>query len=309
MKIILIVLVLLSGCGSDTYIDIYTVPSLKDTDWSYSPGEEQTPVVWNDRLLIVMFQRPLEVESFVQIIDFETKEIVTSVQTPGRTIGSAIVANGRLYLFAITGLDLVAGGIGSTGNSIVMIESQDLKNWSEPMIVYTATPGTFIWNTSVAPSPNGYILAYDFSTSTAESSPSQARFIESSNLISWKDVPGTLLGANGYFAAVTIRYSNGYYYAAYTQSYHNKSGYYLTNVVSRSVDLNAWELAPYALASPVGDRFDQYSATDADLAEFNGKTYVIYSTGPQSHIDKQMLRSKICDCSMDKLFLSAFSGH
>lgn len=295
----------LFGCGRDENHNIYTSPMLAHTTWAIQPGEEQTPVVWKGRIVIVMFQRPIDMASFVQVVDYETKEVLSVVETPGFAIGTAFVEDETLYVFGTTKLDVI-GGYVNTDNSIELMTTSDLISWSNRKTVYQAAPGTMIWNLSVTADPNGYVMAYDFSSGAVGVASSQSRFLSSADLVNWHSTTGVLHGHNNYLAAVTIRYSNGYYYVAYTQSYHNKAGYYLPNVVSRSTDLVTWESAVWALVSPVNDPFDQYSATDADLVEFNGKTVVIYSTGDQLSWAGQLLRSKVCDCSMDSLLSGLF---
>lgn len=297
---------ILYGCGTSNNQTIYTVPGLQATSWTMKPSEEETPVIWNGRIIIIMFQRPEGGTPYVQVVDYETKAVLSSVETTDFTMGSAIVENGTLYIYGTTELD-TATAIANPGNSIELISTNDMQTWSSPQIIYTTSPGTIVWNTSVAKTNTGYVMAYDFSASTSETSPSQARFLASTDLYNWNQTGGVLYGENNYLAAITIRYNGDYYYAAYAQSYHDKSGYYLPTIVSRSTDLRTWETGTkYALVSPLDEPVDLSTATDADLVELNGKTIVFYSTGPQNGWTNQVLRARECYCSSKDLFLSAF---
>ena len=276
---IAILFVLLAGCGQD-YTEIYTNPQTVDLGvFMDNEGAESTPVFWQDRVLIVTFHRPAS-GYYVTITDMNTSEVLAILNTPDFTTGCAYVENGRFYIYGTSGIT-VTGGAAFNNNTISVITSTDLRSWTAPHVLYRAADGTQAWNVSVTKTNGGYVMAYDYSEAPIETSPSQARFLYSQDLYNWQDMPGRLVGSNRYFAAVTLRYSNGMYYAMFVQSYKSRSGYYLPNIIARSADLHTWDYGRYAVMSPLGRPAYLNTSSDADMVEVNGKTLIVYLTGDQ----------------------------
>jgi hypothetical protein len=138
--------------------------------------------------------------------------------------------------------------------------------------------------------PQGYIMAYESNLPLQWS----FRFARSIDLSHWADVP--VLG----FADLkdrsacgnpTIRYCGSYYYMIYGMPrttgpglhyiYTLPEAMYVTGI-ARSKDLATWELSP--TQSPMLDPLpgEGINATDADLFEVDGKSYIFYATGYQS---------------------------
>ena len=269
----------LTGCGKDLY-EVYTNPKTAEVaTFMADEGAESTPVVWNGRVVVVTFHRPAS-GYYVTIADLETKTVLATIDTPDFTIGCAYVEAGIFYVYGVSGVTETGGGR-FNNNTISVITSTDLVAWTAPYILYRAADGTEAWNVSVTKTDDGYMMAYDYSEAVTETSPSQVRFLHSYNLMDWTDQTGRIVGYNRYLAAVTLRYSDGYYYAMFVQSYNSRQGYYLPSVIMRSTDLVTWESGVYAVMSPIGHQDYYATASDADMVETDGKTVITYLTGDQ----------------------------
>lgn len=276
---ILLLAFLLTGCGTG-YYEVYTNPKTAEVSTFLSnEGAESTPVIWQGRVVVVTFHRPAN-NYYVTIADLETKEVLTTISTPDFTIGCAYVENGIFYLYGVSGVTETGGGY-FNNNTISVMTSTDLVAWTTPYVINRAADGTESWNVSVTKTDDGYVMAYDYSEARTETSPSQVRFLHSYNLMDWQDMPGRIVGYNRYIAAVTLRYSDGYYYAMFVQSYNSRQGYYLPNVIMRSQDLSTWESGIYAVMSPIGHTDYYGTSSDADMVEIDGKTLITYLTGDQ----------------------------
>ena len=113
----------------------------------------------------------------------------------------------------------------------------------------------------------------------------------------------------------TIRYVAPYYYVIYgihrhrgkaadSYEYHRPDSRYFTFVM-RSKDLKMWELSPtrYPMIEPESE--DGINATDADLFEFLGNTYLFYGAGWQD--SRGTIRVKMFPGTMKECLESYFS--
>ncbi|PIW20583.1 MAG: hypothetical protein COW34_01520, partial [Armatimonadetes bacterium CG17_big_fil_post_rev_8_21_14_2_50_66_6] len=76
-----------------------------------------------------------------------------------------------------------------------------------------------------------------------------------------------------------LRYANGYYYVLYLE--RRSPRHFFETYVTRSKDLRHWELSA---ANPVltpADLDEGVNASDPEVIEFQGKTYVYYAVGDQ----------------------------
>jgi hypothetical protein len=305
MKHYLVILfLLLTACGKG-YVDIYTNPATTEVGvFMDNEGAESTPILWHGRVVIVTFNRPAS-GYYVTLTDMETKTVIATLQTPDFTTGCAIVAGDRLYIYGTSGIT-VTGGVSFNNNTISVITTDDLVNWTPPYIVHTSPNGTAAWNVSVTETNDGYVMAYDYSQSPSETSSSRAKFLYSQNLVNWQDWPGLIVGNNNYLAAVTLRYSNGFYYAMFVQSYDSAQGRYLPNVIMRSTDLTEWTSGIWAVESPLNHPDYLGSATDADMVEVKGKVLIVYLTGDQGGPAGTKIRIAEYPGTMDAFLSSHF---
>lgn len=255
-----------------------------------SPLVETSPFVFNNRLYLmennqrfwdVPGARPGDLfhEDEVRIRDVESNEIV-SVALRNHAFATLLVLEGRVYLFA--------GNYGKDKpwrqiTEISMTSSTNLKNWTEPVTVLRATQNEYFFNTAVCRAKDKFVLLYE--TNDTRWKPFTFRYLESSDLKQWKEIPGALYGQDKYVGGPALYYEGGWYYTLYLESLGNS---YETRI-TRSADLRHWEDAPSGRAFVTFDPahkniplikpdISESNASDAELCYFEGKT-IIYFTG------------------------------
>ena len=108
-------------------------------------------------------------------------------------------------------------------------------------------------------------------------------------------------GADRYAACPCIRYANGSYYLLYLE--HRTPRWFFETYLARSTDLKHWELSA---ANPIltPGMTDGVNASDPDLIEFRGQTWLYYSVGDQRTWSK--LRRAIYPGSLQQFFENSF---
>lgn len=274
-RYILILSVLLSGCGQSNEPIPPTVPQMERVSAVANAGAEATPIVFNGQRYIISFGGRQDAGGGIIVADFQGN-VVTHVSMPNMATGSAIIENGVIYIYGSTGVTVQ--GTLTHGNQIIMSMSVDLFNWTTPVVVQQMPPDVGTANTSVTKTPDGYVMAYDF-TSPGFTNYSY-RFLFSTDLTNWSPVGGTFRG-DQYTSCPTIRWMDGQYYLFYLdKARQNNYTAYFTKM-ARSADLVNFEYqsAPYAVISPGPG--EGTAVTDLDLVEDGGVTYFIYSAGDQ----------------------------
>lgn len=252
-------------------------PKLVKLPIASSSFMENTPIVWNGRPLLVLNHRDdtknktdgYVASMYCMIKDLTTGEKVARL-AEGHSFVSALVDGRRLHVFASQGTNHDWFG------DIHHFWSDDLKTWQqEPAIV--RRPGEHLFNSSVCRDEQGYLMAYESNQPVTFC----FRFARSKDLSHWETVPGlTFTGENHeYSACPVIRCFAPYYYVIYLHAAipgHN--GW--VSYVARSKDLETWELSPLnpILETPPGEGVN---ASDVDLFEWDGGTYLYYATGDQ----------------------------
>ena len=105
------------------------------------------------------------------------------------------------------------------------------------------------------------------------------KFARSDDLEHWTRLPQATFGTNRYTACPCLRYSDGYYYVLYLE--RRSPRHYFETYITRSPDLKHWELSS---ANPVlaPEGLDEgVNASDPELIELDGKTYLYYAVGDQ----------------------------
>jgi hypothetical protein len=239
---------------------------------------ENTPVIFNSRLLLVANFRPSggstvsEKDSYLYILDLQTgKEVARFGKA--HSFASAYVNSNELNVFA---LDFSATGEVWKPSGINRFVSNDLKNWEIEQIILPEG-GEHLFNTSVCRDDKGYLMAYE------SDKPVQFcfKFARSADLSKWEKIPGvTFMGKHQeYSACPVIRYFKPYYYVIYLHSPIEGHNGWISYMV-RSKNLEDWELSPYnpVLEAGAGEGKNN---SDVDLLEYEGKTYLYYATGDQ----------------------------
>lgn len=236
-------------------------------------ASEGLPLVWNSRLIYLVSARPSDGSAngqmLINVVDQETKAVIASHQTDLGFI-SAIVVNGVINVFGTTDWT-------HDGNSIEMISTSDLVNWTAPVVVITAPSDTTLFNSTVTQDDTGFVMAYELCQEGQVCY--NFRFIRSDDLATWTDA-GQQYEVGYYSACPTIRYVDGKYYVFFVSEYVEMSFAWGT-LLMRSDDLKGWEMSKQTALSPFDGDDHSRNASDMDLIEFDGKVRMIYYSGPQ----------------------------
>jgi len=231
---------------------------------------EAAPVVWQDRLALMKCRRPAsggtKADYYLTLEDVETgKELGRFAQ--GYSLASALVHQGTLHVFA--------SRFEPDGwNDVTKFKSKDLRSWQQKLVVKQEREHLF--NSSVCAAPNGFVMAYE--SDDPRWPAFTIKFATSTSLEDWAKVPDALFGTNRYTACPCLRFANGYYYLLYLE--HRTPRWFFETCLARSKDLKSWELSPTnPILTPGLD--DGINASDPDILEFRGQSYLYYSTGDQ----------------------------
>ena len=97
--------------------------------------------------------------------------------------------------------------------------------------------------------------------------------------MNWEKVPDTVFGSKRYTACPTLHYLDGLYYMMYLE--RRSPRWVFETYITRSRNLNDWETSA---ANPVlqANGLDEgINASDPELIEFEGNTYIYYAVGDQ----------------------------
>lgn len=255
-----------------------------------SPLVETSPFVFNDRLYVLENnQRFWDVagakpgdhfhEDEVRIREVQSGKLV-SVPLKNHGFGTVLVHDKKVYVFA--------GNYGEGKpwrkmSEITMTSSSDLKTWSKPVTVLKAHDKEFFFNTAVCRGKDKFILLYETDDRTWP--PFTFRYVESDDLVNWKEIPGAVYGKDKYVGGPALYYEGGWYYTLYLQDL--KKGY--ETRITRSKDLINWEDAPgnrpFLTFDPtirniplIDPGIHESNASDVELCYYGGQT-ILYFTG------------------------------
>jgi len=255
---------------------------------------ETTPFVMHNRLYRLenapkSKEFPFEIPQYrfhedeIRVRDIEEDRIV-SVVLRNHYFGSAFVWDGRLHIFA--------GDYGEDQpwwhiRRIVMISSNDLIHWTEPVTVIESENRERLFNTAVCRGENSFVLLYE-TDDTRWTPPFTFKYCTSDDLLNWTRIPDAIYGESKYVGGPALYYEGGFYYTLYLQ---DLGGAYETRI-TRSRNLLHWEdapegrpfLTPNLEHAPQPDLFPdvrEISACDAKLCAWQGKTLVYFYGGNQ----------------------------
>ena len=298
---------LFTGCKADVPVQEIVKPKLLKLPFAFSRGirepMENTPVLFNSRLLLVANFRPSggdtikEKDSYLYIDDLQTGTEIIRFGT-AHSFVSAYVNEPELNVFA---LDFSQTGKVWSSNGINRFVTTDLKNWRTEKILLPEA-NEYLFNNSVCRDDKGFVMAYESNKPIAFC----FKFARSNDLSNWDKIPGLAFTGvnNDYSACPCIRYFKPYYYVIYL---HNKmaghNGY--VSFLARSKNLSEWELTPFnpILEASEGEGINN---SDVDIIEYGGKTYLYYATGDQA--TWATIRVAMYDGSMQKFYENHFPG-
>ncbi len=233
---------------------------------------ECTPIVIDGDLLTVTFERVAAHGTGIVVHRLATREVVARIPWD-RGLGCAIVADGQVRVFGSSDWT-------ERNHIATALLSRDWKI-SETVHALDAVEGQKIFNTSVAPCPGGYIMAYEVDEPNMVNF--SIRFARSTDLVHWERI-GEVFEPDVYAACPTIRYHDGWYYILYLRHFKH----YVT-CVARTRDLTAFQRfegnsrwpASVAVLSPKGCPHEGSNNSDIDMVEWHGTVVFTYCDGDQ----------------------------
>jgi hypothetical protein len=245
--------------------------SLRKDDFIVNLMVEVSPFVWKGRHTILACDRPGEggkaEDCHLVVIDMDTSEELARF-AEGHSLACAIVHDEMLHCFA-------ARWENGTWNDVTHFWSADLVNWESQVVVKQENEALF--NSSVCEGSDGFVMAYE---SNSRDWPAfTSKFAKSKDLMTWEKVDGAVFGTDRYAACPCIRYADGWYYQLYLE--HREPRWYFETYISRSRDLLHWEQSPMNPVLTPDGLEDGVNASDPDIIEFDGKTYLYYNVGDQ----------------------------
>lgn len=266
------------------------------------PNGESTPFVWNGRLMRLENEDPSKCYSsdadIVALIrDCETGEVVS------RFGGECVFYS----LFVENGVAYATGAKRGSNDTILIQQSSDLVNWTEPRILLQ-NPGWLYCNTELTKGPDGYVLLMEAdSRNVSEEIAGYVGnfytyfFATSKDLINWThlDPRRYCYTPARYNGGPWMEYCNGWYYVI---GVVELPGPIYTNCCYRTKDFENWYMGKYnpILMPDEDDRiisdkaFDMSaelleeiktaylsSNSDIDMCDWQGKTRIVYAVGNQ----------------------------
>lgn len=246
-------------------------PALQDVKLIRKDMCELSPIIWKNRLCHLECIRPAQggvrSDYYLRLNDAETGEELARF-AEGYSLACAFVENDTFYAFASCFED-------NNWNDVTLFKSTDLKQWKSKVVIRQENEHLF--NSSVCAGPEGYVMAYE---SNEPAYPAfTTKFAVSKDLDTWTKLPEAVFGTDRYTACPCVRYANGYYYVLYLET--RSPRHYFETYITRSKDLITWERSaanPVLVPSAIDDGIN---ASDPDVIEFQGNTYVYYSVGDQ----------------------------
>jgi hypothetical protein len=238
---------------------------------------ESTPFVWKNKLMYFVSERTIDGKNHkLSIYDFDTNKKIVSFGE-GFGLGSALVYNNTLYVFAT--IDW-----GKKGKSaIYLFKSSDLKNISDPVLVYKASPKQSVFNTSITRNTDTGKFVMAMEVDEDGFIAFTIRLFESDDLFNWKQVNNGIFGKDVYVACPAIRYINNEFYMWFLSEEYSdlKCKTCLTYVekIAKSKNLVSWDVSPYKFLVP--SKGEGMSTSDVDFAEYKNKVYIFYAAGDQ----------------------------
>ena len=263
-----------------------------------SPYGEVSPFVFKGRLMRLELIDPSRGLNAAQkgicagIRDVATGRIVSTFGEDCYYY-AAFCENDRVL---VTGTERQNGG--HPGDTIWAFESTDLRRWTRRKLL--TNPGWRYFNTSLTKGPDGYVLLMEADAPEHATCKFTMFFATSKDLKTWTHLPPDVcFPKHRYAGGPFIRYYNGFYYVALVTELPNER--YVTYLY-RTADFRHWECGRYnplvicsredrqvsPTASEISEPFAKEirtrficSASDLEMCDFDGKTYINYGVGDQ----------------------------
>lgn len=234
---------------------------------------EATPISFQGNLWLVGFHYTGTRGTHVSIHDYLTGDEIWS--HPWQYgFGCAMVEGDIIHIWGTSDW-------GSFGNSIHHATISADFTMGPTKLVYQAPSSRRLFNTSVCPGPDGYVMAVEFQDE--KTSPFTSFFLKGADLVSWEEFGGFMY-PEAYAACPTIRYHDGWYYIIYLRKPDSRYVSFITRTNdfltfngfpgNANFDHRVQVLAPSHPNEGINN-------SDVDLCEHGGKTYFTFATGNQ----------------------------
>lgn len=208
-----------------------------------------------------------EAEYYILLRDAETgDELARCAQ--GYGLASVIVQDQTLYIFA-------SRWDRGDWKDVTLFKSSDLIRWDKKPVILGENESLF--NSSVCRGEDGFVMAYESNDPVYP--PFTIKFAHSPDLEIWHKLPEAIFGTDRYAACPAIRFVDGYYYVLYLEQ--RQPRWVFETYITRSKDLHHWELSASNPVLQAEGLEEGINASDPDLIELQGKTYLYYSVGDQ----------------------------
>jgi hypothetical protein len=232
---------------------------------------ELSGIEWEGRLCHMASVRPSSggprEDYYLELTDAETGEVLARF-AEGYGLASAHVEDGVFYAFASRFED-------KNWNDVTVFKSRDLVHWETKVAI--EQEAEHIFNSTVCKSPDGFVMAYE--SNDRQYPAFTTKFARSTDLENWTKIPEAVFGINRYTACPCLRYVDGRYYMLYLE--HRKPRHYYETYIARSTDLLHWEQSSANPVLRATELDDGINASDPEIFEFDGQTFVYYSVGDQ----------------------------
>ncbi|MGI5923805.1 MAG: hypothetical protein ACOX9E_07660 [Lentisphaeria bacterium] len=217
------------------------------------------------------------------IRDMDSDRII-SIPLLNHYFASAIVHKDRVHVFAADyGVDQPWWKI----KRLIRICSDDLVTWTAPEEVVHSGDNEYLFNSAVDFDGERFVMLYE--TDDPRWTPFSFRFIESTDLRSWRPIAHAVYGTDRYVGGPSMYFVGGYYYVLYLEQ---RKGFYET-LVTRSRDLVNWEDAPadrpflspdmsYKTNPALFPDVVEINASDPEMIERDGMVWVWWNGGNQA---------------------------
>jgi alpha-L-fucosidase len=172
----------------------------------------------------------------------------------------------------------------------VMISSDDLVTWTKPRVILEAAGDEHLFNYALCRAKGKFYLLYE--TNDRRWPAFTMRFCESDDLVTWRKLPENYIyGKDKYTGGPALYYDEeeDWFYILYVNAFGENQ---YDNRIARSHDLMTWQDAPAdrPIVSPDLQRvvdgkkwpgIKECSASDVEMCEFQGKTYLCWNNGNQ----------------------------
>ena len=289
---------------------------------------ETTPIVWQDRLLLLEWIRPhipvsnreAQENGYFRFYDIQMDEEVGVPFAKDHAFGCAYTENGVMYVAGVRRLP----EDNAQGNTVDLFVSDDLIHWDCHTAITLPSDLRLAFNTSICKGENGYVMVIEVSgPKEVTGSGFSVIFARSEDLLHWELLPYDrhLFFKERYTACPTVRYYDGFYYIVYLEMLPL---FRLMPYIVRTADFNTFEPGFYnpfmifddedkSIAFP--DRMTQkevdfiqnavnVNASDVDFCDYNGKTMIMYSWGNQ--LGTEFLAMAEYDGTLKELLQSYF---